>query len=532
MGDIGLGVLQVEHPRGVGRAGALALLSLVAVALSAVVSVDVGSARVRRDGGEFQISPVVGRFDYYGTPDIVASDDGSFLVVWAGAMETDPTADVFVQRFGSGGATDGATFQVNEPSDNLDSDAESPDIVLLDSSRIAVAWTTRDISSSDELEIVVRLYDLAATPTPVTPEILVNTYATGKQFLHSIAETADGGFVIAWVDAAGELGLGEHNIAAQRFDRDGVRVGTEFAVPESGSQFRPSVPEIQARSDGGFVVVWSSDYSQDGDNETVVGRVFAADSTPVAAEFQVNTQTVGGQYVPDIAIMPDDGFVVAWANRSHSGVSSNIIAQRFDSAALKIGTEFTVSQNSATSSNAPDIAAFDDGSFVVVWRNDDGQEAGDYCVVGRRFSVSGEPDGTEFVVNTYTTGAQGRGSSRDSFNVAALSDSSFVVVWDSRGQQGQGSAVVGQRYCVMSNGLDACGDASCPPNIQSGALTASDALFVLRAAVGFETCPACVCDANGSSTVTAVDALVVLRSATGLSATLACPACQPESVLE
>jgi hypothetical protein len=57
------------------------------------------------------------------------------------------------------------------------------------------------------------------------------------------------------------------------------------------------------------------------------------------------------------------------------------------------------------------------------------------------------------------------------------------------------------------------------------AISASDALFVLRTAVGSATCELCVCDVNNSGTVTASDALTVLRSAVGQSVELTCPAC-------
>jgi hypothetical protein len=50
-------------------------------------------------------------------------------------------------------------------------------------------------------------------------------------------------------------------------------------------------------------------------------------------------------------------------------------------------------------------------------------------------------------------------------------------------------------------------------------------LFVLRAAVGSESCAACVCDADGSGSVNAVDALLVLRIAVGIAGDLECPPC-------
>jgi hypothetical protein len=56
-------------------------------------------------------------------------------------------------------------------------------------------------------------------------------------------------------------------------------------------------------------------------------------------------------------------------------------------------------------------------------------------------------------------------------------------------------------------------------------VTASDALFILGAAVGIQTCELCVCDADGSGGVVATDALLTLQSAVGLPVTLECPPC-------
>ncbi|HYC54593.1 MAG TPA: PQQ-dependent sugar dehydrogenase [Candidatus Binatia bacterium] len=59
----------------------------------------------------------------------------------------------------------------------------------------------------------------------------------------------------------------------------------------------------------------------------------------------------------------------------------------------------------------------------------------------------------------------------------------------------------------------------------AAAINASDALFVLHAAVGSQPCAFCVCDVNGSGEVTASDALTVLRAAVGNDVDLLCPAC-------
>jgi len=75
--------------------------------------------------------------------------------------------------------------------------------------------------------------------------------------------------------------------------------------------------------------------------------------------------------------------------------------------------------------------------------------------------------------------------------------------------------------CRADCSLVACGDPD-----DSGRLTASDALFILRAAVGVEVCDRCVCDVDSTSgPPRASDALRVLWVAVGLDIELRCPIC-------
>ena len=74
----------------------------------------------------------------------------------------------------------------------------------------------------------------------------------------------------------------------------------------------------------------------------------------------------------------------------------------------------------------------------------------------------------------------------------------------------------------------ACGDPvgdGAAAGTRSSIVTASDALFVLSAGVGLQSCELCLCDVNGSGSITATDALATLNLAVGLPADLSCPPC-------
>ena len=63
-----------------------------------------------------------------------------------------------------------------------------------------------------------------------------------------------------------------------------------------------------------------------------------------------------------------------------------------------------------------------------------------------------------------------------------------------------------------------CGDGT-----EDRRLTAGDALFALKRAVGTETCPYYRCDYNGDGKIVALDALLILTAAVGTPAGSACP---------
>ena len=76
------------------------------------------------------------------------------------------------------------------------------------------------------------------------------------------------------------------------------------------------------------------------------------------------------------------------------------------------------------------------------------------------------------------------------------------------------------QYCDADCNELACGDSD-----NSSAVSATDALYTLRVAVGLDQCDLCVCDVDSSGSVTSGDALRLLRNAVGIPIELLCPAC-------
>jgi hypothetical protein len=135
----------------------------------------------------------------------------------------------------------------------------------------------------------------------------------------------------------------------------------------------------------------------------------AAQLMPVGLDFMANTYTPGIQSDPAVAIDGGGNFIVAWHSENQDGSGFGVYAQRFDSNAAPLGSEFRVNSYTPADQWNPAIGADFVGGFVVVWQSggyalsQDGDREG---VFGRRFTSQGTPIGSEFQVNTFITGAQ------------------------------------------------------------------------------------------------------------------------------
>ena len=162
-------------------------------------------------------------------------------------------------------------------------------------------------------------------------------------------------------------------------------------------------------------------------------------TTPLGPELQVNTFTAGQQYHGRMSMSPTGEFVVTWTSSYIDSHAFGIAARRFDGLGAPVGAEFAVNTYTFGDQQFQAVSINEAGRFVVVWRSSyvDGNSS---AVVARRFDSNGSPQGTQFVVNTYTTGAQGAP------DVAVGPQGGFFVVWESNGQDGDGNGVFARRH--------------------------------------------------------------------------------------
>jgi len=325
-----------------------------------------------------------------------------------------------------------------------------PDVGQAADGSFVVVWTDYDLSY---LGISGRRYDPSGQP--VGGVFQVNSYTTLNQRFPTIAMQPGGEFVVVW-ESEGSSGTdccdpdAPFSVQAQLFDAKGAAIGLEFQVnsTSAGNQYQSSVA---ADGSGNFVVAWTDrgpyTYPPDFDAASIRAQRFDVTGTPVGGEFQVNTYTTGTKGLADVTMDTDGDFIVVWSAGGSFGdddSAGSVQGQRYDASGNPSGTQFQINSYTTLAQQDPGVVADPDGNFIVAWTSN-GSAEGDYflSVQAQRFDATGNPLGNEFQVNTYTT------SSQASPDIAIEPGGAFIVTWSSFGSTGSDDdllSIQGQRF--------------------------------------------------------------------------------------
>jgi hypothetical protein len=486
----------------------------MSVLLCVAATVATALAQIDPNGEEFQVNEHTTGQQVL--PSVAHTGDSKFVVVWASDGPDGEASGIVGRRSNDDGTQLRREFLVN----TYTTGSQTQPAVGADAAgRFVVVWMNTQAQDGNGFGIFGQRFN--ALGGKAGGEFQVNSATTGNQQTPDLAVLPDGRFVTVWREARDGSGA---SIAGRSFAANGAALAENFTVNSSTADDQ-ILPTISAADDGSFVVTFASYGSDDPADDTTAGvfaRRFGVDGTPVGDDFQVNTYTTGGQTLPDVGVQPGGGFVVVWEDNAQF-TRSSIVARVYDATGAPLAGEVVIGSDETFSRENPHVAVGGDGSFVVTWESSpqDGSSRG---MFGRRFTAVGAPLGAEFQVNSFTPGSQ--------YN-AAISDSGqaeILVVWQTPAD-GSADGISGQRFITSSGPAGSCGDpialtASFAASTHLGrAVTATDALAILQAAVGLLACELCVCDVNGSGNLSASDALVTLQFSVGQSGPLLCPPC-------
>ncbi|HDZ20438.1 MAG TPA: DUF4347 domain-containing protein [Phycisphaerae bacterium] len=283
-------------------------------------------------------------------------------------------------------------------------------------------------------------YSFSLNSPPVSNEFRVNTTTDGDQDRAAVAMDASGNFVVVWKSGIQDPD-GSTGIYAQRYNAAGVAQSSEFRVNTTtdGDQDEAAVA---MDASGNFVVVWTSGIQDPDGSAGIYAQRYNAAGVAQGNEFRVNTTTDDDQDQAAVAMDADGNFVIVWKSwiQVPNG-AAGIYGQRYNAAGVAQDSEVRVNRPTDDNHSQPAVAMAASDNIVVVWTSGIQDPDGSAGIYGQRFRGTGPRQGREFRVNTTTDGDQ------DQAAVAMDASGNFVIVWQSRIQDPDGSAgIYAQRY--------------------------------------------------------------------------------------
>jgi hypothetical protein len=175
-------------------------------------------------------------------PSVCGLQGTQFAVVWEDGSDN----TIKGQMLGAVGVKSGPEFLVNIPTPP--GPRRLLPAVIEHGSGFVVAWNEQAAGSpvTAPTQLKVRLFDM---DTLSGPEIQVSSAEVERLIRPAMARLKDGTFIVVWADKREN-----ERIRAQRFDRDGTKIGPEFRANTTPGLHR--VPLVTTLTNGNIVIAW------------------------------------------------------------------------------------------------------------------------------------------------------------------------------------------------------------------------------------------------------------------------------------
>jgi RTX calcium-binding nonapeptide repeat (4 copies)/FG-GAP-like repeat len=299
-----------------------------------------------------------------------------------------------------------------------------PKVARLNDGGFVVVWEDFSAGNGD---IKYQRYD--ALGRKFGGEVLVHGVSAADQRFADVAALTTGGFVISWVDVAG------NSLQAQRYTAAGAADGGAIilsnpALYDAAGFFIYAPPVLQTLAGGAFMTVYPTNAANGATPAdaagNLVGRVVNAAGVPQTA-FDIASTTANPQFAPQIAVNESGIVMVVWSDNSVTApdtFNAAVRARVFNSTGGGAGTEFVVNATTLGYQYLPSISALSNGNFVITWTDSSNALGASADIRGQIVSAGGTKIGAEFVVNATLDGTQIFSS------VTALDDGKFMVVYE------------------------------------------------------------------------------------------------------
>ncbi|MEO0682922.1 MAG: hypothetical protein AAF192_21210, partial [Pseudomonadota bacterium] len=361
--------------------------------------------------------------------DPVTGDPNGYVVVWT-SNNQDATGDgsdgVFGQVYDISGAPVGGEFLVNT---NTTVSQQNAEVMGLATGGFVTTWQDNSGQDESSTQIYAQVYDAAYQP--VGTEIFVDS-SGGRQFNAAIATRTNGDFVIVR-ESNDDQSPFQRTIVGQRYNDAGGTVFTEFEI-DSPADIAFTNPDVATLIAGPMVVVFQASGLEANDtgiatSNGVFGQLVAGNGTLIGDVFQINSRERFSQDSPSVAALSNGGFVVVYSSQFNDDfgftTSNGVYGQRFDASGARVGEEFLVNEIVNGTQTNPQVVAGPDGGFTVIFEDSNGTDGSGTGVFTQTYDADGARQDGRVQVNQEVSSTQNNGA------IASLGDGNYVAAWQS-----------------------------------------------------------------------------------------------------
>ena len=298
----------------------------------------------------------------------LAGNAKGFVLAWT---QSGDDSDVYARRYSPTGVALGAPIPVNVDRRALPRAPEdfAPAVALAADGGFTVAWVRvvpfyDGASPGTRPAIFVRRFTLAGLPRSAPQQISTGLVADDRP---ALCVATGGAVTVVWtsVDRFEPFQPSLEGVSLRRMQALGtLQAQTLVLAPPTSSQPRPAAA---CGPDGGAVVAWTSELTPAAPDGDIVAQRFAKDGKRIGARFVVNANRAGAQTAAALSFDSTGALVAAWASREDFDDVLRIRRFGANGAPLSGDVEVWNDGASGAAPGAPTLAHTKGGDFAVAW---------------------------------------------------------------------------------------------------------------------------------------------------------------------
>ncbi len=285
---------------------------------------------------------------------------------------------------------------------NSDGDQIQPVVATNDTGRLVYVWEDDSDDSDGKItttsnnahDIYARVMLPESCAISGNSQIVVNVKTEGHQSEPDVAMDKNGNFVVVWTDDHDNNGSTQ--IYMRGFNADGSqRFATKTVnTIDTRNQYQP---RIAMAADGQFAVSWT-DTESSASTPQINVRGFTADGKEAFAQRAIADEVAGSRIKSDIFMDNSHNIIVVWEDDEDGNGSTQVKMRILDASGNNKTKVKTVNSASKGDQNMPSVSGKPDGSeFIVVWQNV--ATSTNYSIMGRTFNASGAEINADFTLS-------------------------------------------------------------------------------------------------------------------------------------